>query len=71
MAEQTLLQKAMARDLTRRSSKLFSQDERELALAWADGTITITQVAAALGAKTGAVYPFLAHAMRKVYLDPS
>ena len=64
----SLLEMAMAHEHKRRTSKAISEGERELALAWVRGTITISQVAAAMGCKSGGVYPFLASALREELL---
>lgn len=59
----TLLERANGVQLKRRGGKAVSNEEIELAVAWHRGQISITQVAGALGVKTGGVYPFLAQAM--------
>mgnify|MGYP001593102625 FL=1 len=60
----SLLEVALSTELKRRSGKHISDQERELALAWVHGKVSITQVAAAMGVKTGGVYPFLANALK-------
>lgn len=60
----SLLDKAQATQLKRRGGKEISQEERELALAWVHGKVSITQVAAAMDTKTGGIYPFLANALK-------
>jgi hypothetical protein len=64
----SLLAMAQTVQLKRRGSRLVTKEEMELALAWSKGLVSITQVAGALGSKTGGVYPFLANALRQ-YLE--
>lgn len=66
--EKSLLEKAQAVVLHRRTASEVTKEEMELALAWAQGKVSITQVAVALGVKTGGVYPFLANALKQNYL---
>ena len=65
----SLVSKALATELKRRGSKQVNADERALAMAWVSGKVSITQVAGALGTKTGGVYPFLANALKAELLS--
>ena len=65
----TLIETAMAVQGKRRTGRQVTPEERGLAIAWAQGKVTITQVAVALNTKSGGVYPFLANALRQIYVE--
>jgi len=60
----TLLEQAANHQMNRRSTKTITPEQQELAMAWVQGKVGITQVAVALGVKSGGVYPFLANALK-------
>ena len=60
----TLIEKAKARKKPTRAARLPSNEEVELALAWARGNISYLQVSAALGTSGSGAYPFLAITLR-------
>ena len=60
----TLTEQAMAVTSKRRNGKVVEQEQVDLALAWVNGTVSITQIAGVLEVKSGSVYPFLAHALK-------
>lgn len=59
----SLLDKAMAAG-RRWQGTVVTTEHMDLALAWADGKISGTQVAVALGVHQGTQYPILARALR-------
>lgn len=66
----SLLEQALNHKVVRKSSKQITESQRELAVAWAEGKVSISQVAGALNIKSGGVYPFLAFALRAVHNNP-
>ena len=60
----TLTEQAMAVQGKRRNGKVVSEEHRELALAWVEGKVSVTQIAGVLEVKSGSVYPFLANALK-------
>jgi hypothetical protein len=63
-----LLAKALQVKPLRDSRNIYSDDEIELALAWVEGEVTISQVSVALEQKPGNSYSFLALALRQFIL---
>jgi len=63
-----LIQKAKEKKVKR---KLFTKEEKELALSYIKGELTVTQVCHALGIdnrnNTSTVYQFVAQALRQFY----
>lgn len=69
MAKQTLLEKALKND--RKIKKMnFTEEEIELAMAWANNEIGLRQVARAMNMRSdGRAYSFIALALRKIISD--
>ena len=68
----TLLEQALNLPRSYRKRATASAEEKELALAWADGKVSFTDLAKVLGtSKTSAavVYSFLSRALRGAILD--
>lgn len=66
----SLLDKAKERDKDKRTKSKFSEEEKELVLAWLEDEITVTQVMTAIKApRNGAyVYSFLARGAKALYI---
>ena len=64
----SLVEQAMEVQTKRRTKSSITEQERELALAWVHGKVSISQVAVVRNVKTGGVYPFLAQALREELL---
>jgi len=65
--KQSLLELAMSKKLPKKHNKVYTEEQIELALAWANDEITITQVAHAINATVGtAVYTFLALCLKSI-----
>ena len=62
----SLLEKAKAARPGRKP-KTLTTEQLELATAWLDGELTLTQVTTALNVHTGSAYVFLAMAARELW----
>ena len=68
----SLVEKAKSSIDPRIGSRIYSEEEIELVLAWATGEITISQLSRAANLRSvPAAYPFIANALRQWILDGS
>lgn len=65
--KQSLLELAMSKQLPKKRNRAYTDEQVELALAWANDEITITQVAHAIDTTVGtATYTFLALCLKYI-----
>lgn len=62
----SLLEKAKSKKIIPQKTHMFSKEETDLAMAYANGEITMAQVMHAKGIKGGACFYFLALALAEI-----
>jgi len=64
--KQSLVEKARAINLIRKHKTVYSEEEKELALAWVNDEVGMAQIARALGTEYSQSYIFLSKCLKQI-----